>query len=635
MDKINNREKNTDSSEIRLEEMNLPQDLKKLTLHQCRKLAREIRGILVRNISRNGGHLASNLGVVELTLALHRVFDSPKDKFVWDVGHQCYTHKLLTGRYREFSSIRQENGISGFPKPEESEHDSFISGHSSTSISVACGIAEAMRLRNDPHHAIAIIGDGALTGGMAYEGLNNGGKKKNLIVILNDNDMSISSNVGTLSNYLRSIRESEIYVKKKQALEKALVSTPHLGMPVAKVLKRSKDGVKSMILRQSTFFEQMGFVYLGPVDGHNLSELEEVLRTAKHYSAVTSVFVHVKTVKGKGYLPAEKNPSKFHGVSKFDVMTGNPEVSGSDCYSEVFGKELVRLAEEHEEICAVTAAMKYGTGLQYFETSFPERFFDVGIAEQHAAAFASGLASSGMIPVFAVYSTFLQRAYDQMIHDIAIGKQHVVLAVDRAGVVGEDGETHQGMFDVSMLTSVPGTTVYSPACYEELRMCMRKAILEDSGLVAVRYPRGNEKGNVFPTEELNTEYTYTESGKSDMLLITYGRVYNAVYQAHCTCQASSYYTDMLKLTRIFPVSEEIIRIAMQYRTVIFFEESMKNGGIAEIFGAKLAESGFSGKYVNVAAEEFLKHASVPSILEKLELSDHAVCRYIYAYGHEN
>ena len=473
-------------AELRLEDLELPQDLKALTYTQCRRLSKEIRSILIRTISRNGGHLASNLGTVELTLALHRVFDSPEDKLVWDVGHQCYTHKLLTGRLHEFRTIRKENGISGFPKPAESPHDACISGHSSTSISEACGMAEAMRLKGDKHYAVAIIGDGALTGGLAWEGLNNGGKKKleNLIVVLNDNNMSISGSVGALSGYLRSIRESEDYVKTKQALERTLRNTPAVGTPAIKVLKKTKDSLKRVVMKQATMFEQMGFVYLGPVDGHNQAELEEVLRTAKRYAC--PVFVHVKTVKGKGYVPAEMNPAQFHGVSKFDIMTGNPEVSGDNSYSAVFGQELTRLAGEDDRICAITAAMEYGTGLQYFEAEHPERFYDVGIAEQHAVTFAAGLASQGMIPVFAVYSTFLQRSYDQLIHDVAIGGLHVVLGIDRAGIVGEDGETHQGTFDVPMLTSVPGTTIYSPACYDELKLCLKKAIYEDTGLTAVR-----------------------------------------------------------------------------------------------------------------------------------------------------
>ena len=618
-------------AELRLEDLELPQDLKALTYTQCRRLSKEIRSILIRTISRNGEHLASNLGTVELTLALHRVFDSPEDKLVWDVGHQCYTHKLLTGRLHEFRTIRKENGISGFPKPAESPHDACISGHSSTSISEACGMAEAMRLKGDKHYAVAIIGDGALTGGLAWEGLNNGGKKKleNLIVVLNDNNMSISGSVGALSGYLRSIRESEDYVKTKQALERTLRNTPAVGTPAIKVLKKTKDSLKRVVMKQATMFEQMGFVYLGPVDGHNQAELEEVLRTAKRYAC--PVFVHVKTVKGKGYVPAEMNPSQFHGVSKFDIMTGNPEVSGDNSYSAVFGQELTRLAGEDDRICAITAAMEYGTGLQYFEAEHPDRFYDVGIAEQHAVTFAAGLASQGMLPVFAVYSTFLQRSYDQLIHDVAIGGLHVVLGIDRAGIVGEDGETHQGTFDVPMLTSIPGTTIYSPACYDELKLCLKKAIYEDTGLTAVRYPRGNDSKMTFPREDLNTDHTYTECG-SDVLLISYGRVFQSVWEAHQTCAKSGYRTSLLKLTKIFPFAEDLVEKALGYKTVIFFEESSGYGGISTIFGSLLSQYGFGGRYVRVSADCFLKQASVDALLEKAELSTHAVCRYVYAYG---
>ncbi len=633
---MNTPNQNQDMKEYRLEELTLPNDLKKLNFYQCRKLAKEIRSLMVRVISKNGGHLASNLGTVELTMALHRVFDSPKDKFVWDVGHQCYTHKILTGRLNAFPTIRKENGIAGFPKPDESEHDSFISGHSSTSISVACGIAEAMRLQGDNHHVVAIIGDGALTGGMAFEGLNNGGKKKmkNLIVILNDNNMSISSNVGAVSGYLRSIRESETYVRKKQQLEKNLMTAPKLGSHAVKMLKKTKDGFKRMVLQQATMFEQFGFVYLGPVDGHNMQELEEVLRTAKRYEA--PVFIHVKTIKGKGYLPAEKNPSQFHGVSQFDILTGNPEVSGNGCYSDIFGKELVEMAKQDKRICAITAAMTFGTGLQYFQKQFPERFYDVGIAEQHAVTFSAGLASAGMIPVFAVYSTFLQRAYDQLLHDVAIGKLHVVLGIDRAGIVGEDGETHQGTFDVPMLTSIPGAVIYSPSCYEELRLCMHKAIHEETGLTAVRYPRGNDENMTFPKENLNADYTLTEIGtEKDILLISYGRVYQAVWEAHCTCEKSGCPTSLLKLTKIFPVMEELVEKALPYRVVMFFEESSGYGGISTIFGSLLAQYEFKGRYVRVSADCFLKQASVPALLEKSELSAQAVCRYIYAYENKD
>ncbi|MDE6087603.1 MAG: 1-deoxy-D-xylulose-5-phosphate synthase, partial [Oscillospiraceae bacterium] len=379
----------------------------------------------------------------------------------------------------------------------------------------------------------------------------------------------------------------------------------------------------------STMFEQFGFVYLGPVDGHNFQELEEALRAAKCYDA--PVFIHVKTVKGKGYPPAERNPSQFHGVSKFDVMTGNPEVSGSGCYSDEFGKALTELAKQDSRICAITAAMTYGTGLQYFQEKFPERFYDVGIAEQHAVTFAAGLASAGMKPVFAVYSTFLQRAYDQLLHDVSIGQLKVVLGIDRAGIVGEDGETHQGMFDVPMLTSIPGTAIYSPACYEELKICLKKAIYKESGLTAVRYPRGNDADMNFPKENSDADYILTEC-QSDLLLISYGRVYQAVWDAHNICAKSGYPTSILKLTKIFPVPEELVEIALQYKTVLFFEESSGYGGISTIFGSLLAQYGFQGQFVRVSADCFLKQASIPVLLDKSNLSTQAVCRYIYTYG---
>ncbi len=630
MERSNVWERNPEIPEFHLDELQLPQDLRKLTILQCRLLAKEIRSLLIKVVSKNGGHLASNLGAVELTLALHRVFESPRDKFVWDVGHQCYTHKILTGRLEEFVTLRQEGGISGFPKPEESPHDSFISGHSSTSISVACGMATAMQLTHDPHHVIAIIGDGALTGGLAYEGFNNVGRKMtNLIVILNDNNMSISGNVGAMSRYLRSIRDREGYVRMKQGVERRLGGHP-LGMPVVKALKSTKDGVKNMILHDEvTFFEQFGFVYLGPVDGHNQLELESVLRTAKRYDA--PVLIHVKTVKGKGYPYAERNPSQFHGISRFDIMTGNPEVSGEDCYSTAFGKELCKLAREDRRICAITAAMKFGTGLQLFEQQFPDRFFDVGIAEQHAVTFAASLATSGMLPVFAVYSSFLQRAYDQLLHDAAISGAHMILGIDRAGVVGEDGETHHGMFDVPMLTSIPNTSIYAPACYEELRYCMRSAIERDKGIVAIRYPRGNDKGMTFPRTQVQEAFVHTPCEGASILLLGYGRIYESLYRAKHACKEIP--TALLKLTKIYPIEEEIVDIAMGYATVLFFEEGRE--GISTLLASRLLERGYHGCYRAICGHAFLKQASVPSLLDQLGLSPNAVTHYLLEYGTEN
>lgn len=622
----------TNNEKISLCELDLPSDLKKLTVKQCKSICAEIRNMLISTVSRTGGHLASNLGTVELTMAIHRNFDSPNDKIVWDVGHQAYTHKILTGRAGRFATLRQENGISGFPKPEESDHDTCICGHSSTSISTALGMAEAMKHQGKDNFAVAVIGDGAMTGGMFFEAMNNGGKDKNrnLIVILNDNDMSISKNVGALAGYLTSLRGTERYVNTKRAVEKTLVNIPVVGMPVAKSIKNVKDSVKSRILEQSTIFEDMGFVYLGPVNGHSIEELDKVLRTAKSYHQ--PVLVHVKTTKGRGYLPAEKNPGEYHGISKFDIVTGNPEVSANECFSTVFGRELVKLADKDERICAITAAMKYGTGLQFFGEKYPERFYDVGIAEQHAVTFASGLALMGQLPVFAVYSTFLQRSYDQLIHDASIGKVHIILGIDRAGVVGEDGETHQGMLDVPMLTSIPNTTIYSPSCYEELKICLKEAIYNDKCIAAVRYPRG-EDTSTFSKESLNTEYTFTEN-ESETLIISYGRIYCETYKAWEKLNSAGTKCSLLKLTKIFPIAEEIIARISDYRNIIFVEESM-GGGISEKVGNRLAQYGYKGEYSAITAENYIKQASVKSCLEKLGMTCDRIAEFVQKRCGEN
>ncbi len=615
-----------EGSRISLSDLDLPKDLKELSLPQCKALCGEIRNLLISTVSKTGGHLASNLGVVELTMAIHRNFDSPDDKIVWDVGHQAYVHKILTGRADKFASLRQEGGISGFPKPEESVHDSFISGHSTTSVSVACGIAEAMKLQGRDNYTVAIIGDGAMTGGMFYEAMNNCCCKENsnLIVILNDNNMSISKSVGSLGRYLTSLRNSEKYLDTKRKVEKNLTKVPVVGTKMAKGMKYAKDAIKSTILER-TMFEDMGFIYLGPVNGHSLTELEQVMHMAKSFHK--PVFIHVKTTKGKGYLPAEKNPGEYHGISKFDIVTGNPEVSAGDSYSTVFGKELLALAEQDDRICAITAAMKYGTGLQFFGKRFPERFYDVGIAEEHAVTFAGGLASMGQIPVFAVYSTFLQRAYDQLIHDVAIGKLHVVLGVDRAGIVGEDGETHQGLFDVPMLTSIPNTVIYSPSCYEELRLCLKKAIYANKGLVAVRYPRGAEKVD-FNRNYISTEHLLIHNEKSDTLIITYGRIYNEAYKAQSLLEADGINCDILKLTQIYPIAQELIKEIKDYKRIVFFEEAQKNGGVSSVVGDMLVWKGYSGDYTRVAIDGFVKQASVSSALSKYGLTCDKMADYI-------
>ncbi|MBQ6212272.1 MAG: 1-deoxy-D-xylulose-5-phosphate synthase, partial [Ruminococcus sp.] len=464
--------------------------------------------------------------------------------------------------------------------------------------------------------------------------MNNCGRdrQRNLIVVLNDNNMSISKSVGALSKYLTSLRNTEKYLHTKRAVERGLEMIPIVGKSVTKGIKNVKDSVKSNILEQSTMFEDMGFIYLGPVNGHNLSELEEVFHMAKSYHQ--PVFIHVKTVKGKGYSPAEANPGEYHGISKFDIATGNPEVSAADSYSTVFGKELVKLADKDDKLCAITAAMKYGTGLQFFHFKYPNRFFDVGIAEQHAVTFAGGLASMGMTPVFAVYSTFLQRSYDQLVHDVAIGGLHVVLGVDRAGIVGEDGETHQGLLDVPMLSSIPNTVIYSPSCYMEMKMCMRKAIYEEKGLAAVRYPRGSEKIE-FEQSDMTTEWLFKQLSGSETLIITYGRLYNEAISAQKELAKQEINCDILKLTKIFPLDGELGSKIKQYPRVVFFEESMGEGSISEKVGNILSELGYCGDYSRVTANGFVKQASVRSCLDKLGLTRCRMVDYIIRRSNNN
>lgn len=602
----------TDNKKPDLYKMNLPADLKKLDVKQCEALCGDIRKILIDTVSKNGGHLASNLGTVELTMAIHRVFDSPKDKIVWDVGHQAYTHKILTGRLKEFKTLRQEDGISGFCRPDESVHDAFISGHSSTSVSAALGIATAMKLSGDRvHHTIAVVGDGASTGGELYEGLNNAGKSDtNIIVILNYNEMSISKNVGGMAKYLSTMRTKESYQRTKGRVERALDKTPIVGKPVKNAVRNSKNALKNMILH-STMFEDLGFVFIGPIDGHNLEELEQGLMAAKAVNK--PVFVHVNTVKGKGYAPAEANPGEYHGVGSFEIATGNPDVVLSDSFSSVMGKELCEMGSKNKRICAVTAAMKYGTGLQYFAKQFPERFFDVGIAEEHAVTFCAGLASMDYVPVFAVYSSFLQRSYDQLIHDMAIEGCHAVICVDRAGIVGDDGETHQGIFDVSFLTAVPGITIYSPSNYEELKLCLHKAIEKDKGICALRYPRGNDV-SVYDKANSTTDFVYRRSDDARVLLVTYGRLTNNLFTAIEILRNRDIKCDALKLVTIFPIEHKIIEIMSQYDAVLFFEEAYSCGSISEKYAA------ICPNVAQFAIDGFVKHGKCEKLLDELGLS---------------
>ena len=476
-----------------LEQINSPEDVKKLTLNQKKELAKEIRKYILEIVSKNGGHLASNLGVVELTIALHSIFDVPNDKIVWDVGHQSYVHKIITGRREELKNIRKMNGIAGFPKTKENEADCFNTGHSSTSISAALGMARARDLKGKDNNVIAVIGDGALTGGMALEALNDVGYSKcKMTVILNDNEMSISPNVGGLNNFLGKLRVKKLYTRTNNLLKKQISSIPIVGKTTVKAIQRIKRAIKQLVIHKM-FFEDIGFTYLGPVDGHNIEKLESILTMSKQVKG--PVLIHVLTKKGKGYEFAEKNPDKFHATSPFDITTGELKKKKGKDYSKVFGDKIVELAKENDKIVAITASMKAGTGLSKFAKEFPYRFFDVGIAEQHAITMAAGMAKEGMIPIVPIYSSFYQRAYDQVIHDVAMQNLPVIMCVDRAGVVGADGETHQGTLDMAFFRLVPNLVIMAPKDFKELEDMLEFAIKLKKPVV-IRYPRGGEDSEI-------------------------------------------------------------------------------------------------------------------------------------------
>ena len=472
-----------------LEQINSPNDLKNLTLKQKEELAQEIRNYILEIVSENGGHLSSNLGVVELTIALHSVFNVPEDKIVWDVGHQTYVHKILTGRREELKNIRKLNGIAGFPKTKESETDCFNTGHSSTSVSAALGMARARDLQGKNNACIAVIGDGALTGGMALEALNDAGfSKTNITVILNDNEMSISKNIGGMNQFLDKLRTKKLYTRTNKLIKNRLNSIPVIGTKMVRIIQRVKRAFKQLLVH-GMFFEDIGFTYLGPVDGHNIEKLESILRLSNQIEGPK--IIHVLTKKGKGYTIAEKNPDRFHATSPFNIETGKPKKQKQDDYSKIFGKKLVELAKNNEKIVAITASMKDGTGLRTFQKEFPKRFFDIGIAEQHAITMAAGMAKEGMIPVVPIYSSFYQRAYDQVIHDVAMQNLHVIMCVDRAGVVGADGETHQGTLDMAFFRLVPNLVIMSPKDFRELEDMLEYAVKLNKPIV-IRYPRGGE-----------------------------------------------------------------------------------------------------------------------------------------------
>lgn len=573
-----------------LENIHSPADVKALGKEQLPQLCQELREFLVENVSQTGGHLASNLGVVELTVAIHRVFDTASDRLVFDVGHQCYVHKALTGRQELFSTLRQFGGLSGFPKPYESVHDAFIAGHASNSVSVALGMARARTLQHQPYSVLTLIGDGALTGGLAYEGLNNAGASREpLVVILNDNGMSINPNVGAMPTHLSRLRSKSAYYHFKKWYRSLFGKHP-MENGLYRFNHKLKSTLKKTLWPGSTLFEDMGFTYLGPIDGHDLPRLCDVLQWAKELNS--PVVVHVNTVKGRGYSFAEKDPGKFHGISPFDPQTGLLKKPGGESFSSVFGKTLADCAAKDARVCAITAAMADGTGLGGFAKEFPERFFDVAIAEGHGVSMASGLASQGMIPVFAVYSTFLQRGYDQLIHDVSLEQLHVVLGVDRAGLVGADGETHHGCFDALFLSQVPGFTVLCPANFAELRTMTRQALFEIPGPVAVRYPRGGE--GAFRGDMADKPVVRLRAGK-DVTLLAYGMMVNHVLKAAELLAEMGVQAEVLKLNRISPLEDDIIDFLGTPETLLVAEDSFGTGCVGQRVAAKLAERGKAPK----------------------------------------
>ena len=561
-----------------LEYIDSPDDIKKLNIDELNQLSDEIREFLLEKVSKTGGHLASNLGVVELTLAMHNVFDTKKDKIVWDVGHQSYVHKIVTGRKDKFDTLRKLNGLSGFPKTCESKHDCFNTGHSSTSISAALGMAKARDMKNEDYSVVAVIGDGAFTGGMAFEALNDGGRlNSNFIVILNDNEMSITPNVGGLSRSFSKMRTGPFYTKTKEDIDNFLDRLPNLGGKTREAIRRIKGTIKYLIT-PGAIFESFGYKYYGPIDGHNIEELTMALNTAKR--SKKPVFIHVFTQKGKGYSFAEERPDRFHGIAPFEVETGETLAKGgSPDFSSVFGAALCKEAEINNRIVAISAAMVTGTGLTEFSKLYPKRLYDVGIAEQHAVTSAAGLAMNGMVPVVAIYSSFLQRAYDQIIHDVATQKLHVIFAIDRAGIVGEDGETHQGVFDLSFLSHIPNMTIMAPADYNELRDMLHYAIYNTTGPVAIRYPRGRGLESIGQYHPVNSASSVTLSEGTDICLMAVGSMVNNAVEAAEILKSKGVSAGVINARFVKPLDcNAIVACAKKYNKIITIEDNSLMGG---------------------------------------------------------
>lgn len=607
-----------------LDDINSSNDVKKLNIPQLELLSAEIREFLISNVSKCGGHLSSNLGAVELTLALHKVFDFSKDKIVWDVGHQSYTHKIITGRRNQFDKLRQKDGISGFPKTEESETDAFNTGHSSTSVSAALGFAKAFEFEKSSAIAVAVIGDGALTGGMAYEALNHAGSGKTpLIVVLNDNGMSISQNVGGISDHLEKLRGDSRYISLKVKVKNTLNDLPVLGKPFIRLMRGAKRVLKKILL-QKKLFENMGLEYLGPIDGHDLKDLITSLEYAK--SLAKPVIVHAITQKGKGYIPSETDPSSFHGVSAFDPETGLVRSSQKTSFSDVFGDEIVNLAKKDSSIIAITAAMPQGTCLEKFEKAFPDRFFDVGIAEQHAVTFAAGLAKAGLKPVFAVYSTFLQRAYDQLLHDISLQNLHAVFAIDRAGAVGNDGETHQGIYDLSYLSHIPNITIMAPLSGEELREMLAFALFECKGPVAIRYPKDNAEFCVDKSTPLKLGKGSVLRQGNDVLIVSLGTTAKEALKAAEILEKDGISACVMNARFLKPFDKTLFaKLSANCKIVATIEDNCEIGGlgsaVSDIYDGKILKFAFPDKPLEmgtIAQQKCAAGLDSASIAEKIK-----------------
>ena len=611
-----------------LEKINQANDIKKIPPEEYEQLAEEIRAFLIEKISRTGGHLASNLGVVELTMALHLSLDLPRDKIVWDVGHQSYTHKLLTGRKAGFDELRKYGGMSGFPKRKESDCDCFDTGHSSTSISAGIGLVAARDLRGESGYVVSVIGDGALTGGMAYEALNNASQlKKNFIIILNDNNMSIAENVGGISEYLNGLRTNEVYTNFKSWVEQSLNRIPY-GNHLANQLKKTKSGIKQLFI-PGMFFEDMGVTYLGPVDGHDIRKLLDVLKKAKRVKG--AVLVHVLTKKGKGYEPAERHPARFHGAEPFDIETGLPKNRRKKAnYQDVFSTCMVKLGQRNEKVVAITAAMPDGTGLKRFRLNYPDRFFDVGIAEEHAVTFAAGLAAGGMRPIFAVYSSFLQRAYDQVLHDVCIQNLPVVFAIDRAGLVGSDGETHQGIFDLSYLSSIPNMHIMAPKNKWELSDMLKFAV-EFDGPVALRYPRGEAYDGLKdfrrPIVYGKSEVIYEEE---DIALLAVGSMVKTAEQVRRNLKGIGYSCTLVNGRFIKPVDTDILEeLAKDHRLIVTMEENVRSGGFGERVQDYIVDRELPVHVLEITLpDEYVEHGNVSLLYEEVGIDADSVTKRI-------